>query len=170
MIGFLMANKKLTKPLDSYALSIDEIEELTGLDYFPNIDQSLEGDIDVAQWFSEYDEGTVKPIKQNTLPRGYYNTVAVTSQMNKYREVIVCGKVVSTRNSRKGHAWINLDRKYPNDYFSVMIYKDQLTNFTYDPVKHLKGEEVCVEGEVGKFGNKPVMKVSIEEKIKSSIK
>jgi len=41
-----------------------------------------------------------------------------------------------------------------------MIYKDQLTNFTYDPVTYLKDKEVCFEGEVGKFGNKPVMKVS----------
>lgn len=80
--------------------------------------------------------------------------------MNQYRKITVCGKVVSTRNSRKGHAWINLDRKYPNDYFSVMIYKDQLTNFTYDPVKYLKDKEICVEGEVGTFGNKPMMKVN----------
>ena len=160
IIGFLMGNNKLGKPLDSYAMSVDDLEELTGIDFFPNIDQGLEASYDVAQWFSEYDEGTVKPIKQNTLPRGHYNTVSVASQMNQYRKVTVCGKVVSTRNSRKGHAWINLDRKYPNDYFSVMIYKDQLTNFTYEPVEYLKNKDICVEGEVGKFGDKPVMKVA----------
>lgn len=46
-----------------------------------------------------------------------------------------------------------------------MIYKDQLTNFTYDPVQYLKGKDVCVEGEVGKFGNKPVMKISKETEL-----
>ena len=159
MIGFLMGNMKLDKPLDSYAVSVDELEELTRYNYFPDVDQSLESSFDVTKWFSEYDEGSVKPIKQNTLRRGYYNTETVAKQMNKYRKVFVCGKVVSARNSRKGNAWINLDRKYPNDYFSVMIYKEELTNFTYDPVKFLMDKNVCVEGEVGKIGNKPVMKV-----------
>lgn len=164
-IGFLMANNELTKPLDMYTITIDELEKFTGYDYFPNIDQTLEYSYNVKDWFSEYDKGTEEPIKQTKLPRGHYNTETVARQMNKYRKVTVCGKVVSSRNSRKGHAWINLDRKYPNDYFSVMIYKDQLTNFTYDPVKKLKNKEICVEGEVGKIGNKPVTKVSNPKRI-----
>lgn len=166
MIGFLMANKGLVKPVDSYAISVDDLETLTGYDYFPNVDQSLEADYDIAKWFSEYDEGSVKPIKQNSLKRGYFNTVSVASQMNQFKKVNVCGRVVSTRNSRKGNAWINLDRKYPNDYFSVMIYKSELTNFTYDPVRHLVNKNICVEGEVSSFGNKPVMTLKIEESIK----
>jgi len=165
-IGFLMGNNKLNKPLDSYAISIDDLELLTGLDFFSEIDPALEAGYDVTLWFSEYDEGTVLPIKQHKLPRGHYNTVTVTNQINTYKEVTVCGQVVSTRHSRKGHAWINLDRKYPNDYFSAMIYKDQLTNFTYDPVGYLRDKKVCIKGEVGKFGNKPVMKVSREFNIK----
>jgi len=164
-IGFLMGNNKLSKPVDNYAISIKELEEISGMEFFPNMDKSLKSSYDVTEWFSEYDEGTVMPIKQNTLPRGYYNTSSVVRQMNKYRKVIVCGKVVSTRNSRKGNAWINLDRKYPNDYFSMMIYKDELINFTYDPVKYLIDKDVCVQGEVGEIGNKPVMNVSIEESI-----
>lgn len=59
IIGFLMGNNKLSKPLDSYTMSVDDLEELTGLDFFPQIDQDLEASYDVAQWFSEYDEGTV---------------------------------------------------------------------------------------------------------------
>ncbi|MFT6337299.1 MAG: endonuclease G [Saprospiraceae bacterium] len=164
-IGFLMANKELTKPLDMYTISVDDLEKLTGYNYFPHIDQSLESSYNIKDWFSEYDKGSVEPIKQNKLPRGHYNTETVARQMNKYRKVKVCGKVVSARNSRKGHAWINLDRKYPNDYFSVMIYKEELTNFTYDPVKHFKDEKICVEGEIGKIGNKPVAKISNPKRI-----
>lgn len=159
MIGFLLANKKQTKPLESYAISVDDLEKLSGYDYFPNVDQSLESRFDITAWFSEYEEGSVEPIKQNTLPLGHFNTIAAAKHMNKYRKITVCGKVVSSRYSHSGHAWLNLDKKYPNDYFSVMIYKDQLTNFTYDPVEYLKDKEICVEGEVGKFGTKPVMKV-----------
>ncbi len=164
-IGFLMANKELVKPLDMYTISVDDLEKLTGYNYFPNIDQSLEARYNVKDWFSEYDKGSVEPINQNKLPRGHYNTETVARQMNKYRKVTVCGKVVSARNSRKGHAWINLDRKYPNDYFSMMIYTEQLTNFTYDPVKYLMDKEICVKGEVGKIGNKPVSKISNPKKI-----
>ena len=160
IIGFLMANKELTRPVDMYTISVDELEKQTGYDYFPKIDQSLESSYDVKVWFSEYDNGTVEPIPQTTLERGQYNTETIARQMGKYRKVTVCGKVVSARNSRKGHAWINLDRKFPNDYCSIMIYKDQLTNFTYDPVKYLKDKEICAEGEVGNIGNKPVMKIN----------
>lgn len=158
-IAFLMGNTKLAKPVDSYALSIDELESFVGLDFFSEIDQSLEANLEVEDWFSEYDNGAVAPISQNTLPPGHYNTIAGAKQANTYSAVTVCGKVVSSRNSRKGHAWLNLDRPYPNDYFSVMIYKSNLTNFTYDPVTYLKDKNICVTGEIGKFGNKPVMKV-----------
>ncbi len=164
-IGFLMANKELTRPLDMYTISIDDLEKLTGYNYFPNIDQTLESTYDVKEWFSIFDKGSVEPLAQNTLSRGQFNTETIARQMNKYRKVTVCGKVVSARNSRKGHAWINLDRKYPNDYCSVMIYKEDITNFTYDPVKHLKDKEICVEGEVGNIGNKPVIKVSNPKRI-----
>jgi endonuclease G len=164
-IGFLMANKELVKPLDMYTISIDDLETLTGYDYFPNIDQSLEASYDIKDWFSEYDKGSVEPINQNKLQRGHFNTETVARQMNNYRKVTVCGKVVSARNSRKGHAWINLDRKYPNDYFSMMIYTENLTNFTYDPVKYLMDKEICVKGEVGKIGNKPVSKISNPKRI-----
>ena len=164
-IGFLMANKELTKPLDMYTITVDDLEKLTGYDYFPNIDQSVEASYDVKEWFSVYDKGSVEPIPQPTLSRGQYNTETVARQMNTYRKVTVCGKVVSSRNSRKGHAWINLDRKYPNDYCSIMIYKEDLTNFTYNPVKYLKDKMICAEGEVGKIGNKPVMKVSKPKRI-----
>lgn len=159
-IGFLMANKELSRPLDMYTITVDELEKLTGYDFFPNIDESIEATYDVKEWFSIFDKGSVEPIAQNTLSKGRYNTETIARQMNKYRKVTVCGKVVSTRNSRKGHAWINLDRKYPNDYCSVMIYKDDLINFVYDPVKHLKDKNICVEGEVGNFGNKPVLTIS----------
>jgi hypothetical protein len=46
-----------------------------------------------------------------------------------------------------------------------MKYIDQLTNFTYDSVKYLKDKEICIEGEVGKIANKPVMKVENPFKI-----
>lgn len=42
MIGFLMPNAKINLDLRYYARSVDEIEMLTGIDFFYNMDDSLE--------------------------------------------------------------------------------------------------------------------------------
>ena len=34
MIGFILPNKKGTKDLKEYAVTVDEIENLTGIDFF----------------------------------------------------------------------------------------------------------------------------------------
>jgi endonuclease G len=102
IIGFLMANKELSRPVDTYTITVDELEKMTGYDYFPKINQSLESKYDVKEWFSEYQNGSVEPIPQVSLARGQYNTETIARQMGKYRKVTVCGKVVSARNSRKG--------------------------------------------------------------------
>jgi endonuclease G len=42
MIGFLMPNTKINLDLSYYAKTVDEIENLTGIDFFYNIDDNLE--------------------------------------------------------------------------------------------------------------------------------
>ena len=42
MIGFLMPNTKINLDLSFYAKTVDEIEKLTGIDFFYNIDDDLE--------------------------------------------------------------------------------------------------------------------------------
>jgi endonuclease G len=53
-IGFIMANKKLGGNVFDYAFPIDEIEEKSGIDFFPNfpseIESSLESKINFARW------------------------------------------------------------------------------------------------------------------------
>lgn len=53
-VGFVIPNEKSDKPLDYYAMSIDEVEELTGLDFFPNlpddIEQKIERKYHVGRW------------------------------------------------------------------------------------------------------------------------
>jgi endonuclease G len=54
-IGFLMKNEGSNKSLQSFAVTIDEIEKETGLDFFPQLpddmEKTLEGSLDVKQWF-----------------------------------------------------------------------------------------------------------------------
>jgi endonuclease G len=54
-IGFLMKNEGSNKSLQSFAVTIDEIEKETGLDFFPQLpddmEKTLEGSLNVKQWF-----------------------------------------------------------------------------------------------------------------------
>jgi endonuclease G len=54
-IAFVIPNEVSTEHLEAYATSIDEVERLTGIDFFPNLmEQSLEGrleaEFDVKRW------------------------------------------------------------------------------------------------------------------------
>lgn len=56
MIGFLIPNEGSDEPLESFAQTVDEIEELTQIDFFKSIlldqklEDSLEADFDIDQW------------------------------------------------------------------------------------------------------------------------
>ncbi|MCY1151199.1 MAG: DNA/RNA non-specific endonuclease [Sphaerochaetaceae bacterium] len=58
-IGFILPNKKAEKNLEEYATSVDEVEEITNIDFFVNlpddIEEQLESKYDVRQWeFTEF--------------------------------------------------------------------------------------------------------------------
>ena len=54
LVKCLMPNEIGTLPMMDYALSIDEVEEITGIDFFPQIDveeqAKLESKYDVRSW------------------------------------------------------------------------------------------------------------------------
>ncbi len=53
-IGFILPHAKSTETLDRYAVTIDEVEEVTGLDFFSKIlkedESELESELSVRQW------------------------------------------------------------------------------------------------------------------------
>ena len=55
MIAFLTPHHETNKPLQEYVVSVDKIEELTGIDFFPNIkddkEDSLEASTNYKEWF-----------------------------------------------------------------------------------------------------------------------
>ena len=46
MIAFLIPNKGSDKPLYTYVVSVDSIENLTGIDFFPKLDDELESSLE----------------------------------------------------------------------------------------------------------------------------
>ena len=53
-IGFLFENKAGNKKLNTYIRSIDEIEELTGIDFFSllpdNVEETIESQTNIYDW------------------------------------------------------------------------------------------------------------------------
>lgn len=53
-IGFVMENKSQSRPLMTYAMSVDEVEEKTGIDFFyklpSNIEYVVEKELDFSLW------------------------------------------------------------------------------------------------------------------------
>lgn len=46
IIGFLMLGKESTKPLQQFTVSVDRIEEITGIDFFEKLDDELEAKLE----------------------------------------------------------------------------------------------------------------------------
>ena len=55
-IGFIMPNEKSVKSIYSFAVSIDKVEDVTGIDFYYNLDKriqdSLEANADLKTWIS----------------------------------------------------------------------------------------------------------------------
>ena len=45
-IGFIMENKAGHKPLSTYAVTVDEVESRTGLDFFPALSDDVESRVE----------------------------------------------------------------------------------------------------------------------------
>lgn len=57
MIAFLMPNENSTRPLQQFVVSVDSLESLTGIDFFPeladSIESLLESKIDMGGWLNK---------------------------------------------------------------------------------------------------------------------
>lgn len=53
-IGFVYENKSGKRPMSTYARTVDEVEEITGIDFFPNlpddIEKKTESEVDFTKW------------------------------------------------------------------------------------------------------------------------
>lgn len=168
-IGFILPNKKIDAPMEAYALTADEVEQRAGLDFFrllPEARQAaLESRLDKAAWIPALAGGDVAPLFPPSLPPGHFNTVQAKLYIGKGEEITVCGAVVGARRSRSGNVWLNIDKQFPNQIFSVFIRQDDLPNFSYAPDQYLINRKVCFTGKVENFSGTPTMNIEVEEAI-----
>ena len=169
-IGFIMPNEKITMPIESFSVSIDSIEALIGYDLFSGLDDVLENDIeanfDYKFWLPELEKDDVVAIEKKRLPKNAYSTYMIHVFAEDGKRHTVCGKVVSATKHEKGHVFINLDKKFPNQIFSVSIFDSNIKNFDYEPELYLINKEVCFTGEIGDYQGTPNMVLDNGKQVK----
>lgn len=164
-----MPNRKCELRASEYVVTIDSIQQLTGLDFFPTLSEKLQKAVektsDYSAWNAEVNMRDVQPINQQELGEGIYNTSHARLHIGE--KVSVIGKVVSTKYLEKSQAtFLNLDKSFPNQFFTVTIWKDGRRNFSYKPESELDGKYIIVTGkiELDKNGT-PIINVRHEEQI-----
>lgn len=64
IIAFVLPNEKSDRPLTDFAVATDEVEKMTGFDFFSqlpdNIENQIEGKVELAGWFEGYH--TTEPV------------------------------------------------------------------------------------------------------------
>ncbi|MEA3449127.1 MAG: DNA/RNA non-specific endonuclease [Bacteroidota bacterium] len=170
IIAFIMPNERLTKPLENYAVSVDSVEMITGLDFFPAWDETLqsetESNVNPEVWFSGSAENDKMPLTKAELPNNAFNTINARAFMGSNKEATVCGTVVSTHKSGKGNTFINLDKSFPDQIFTVTVWDKYQHNFPYEPHLFLMNKKICVTGKVQEFGGKPAIYLENENNLK----
>lgn len=168
-IGFVMRNATNEYPPVSYAVTVDSVEALSGLDLFPALDDALEARIEAMRepkdWYAEGDPffGEAEPMPA-PLPNGMFNTVQAKYHIGK--TVTVCGTVVSTRKTAKAKAiYLNFDRMHPHQDFYATIWEYNGPNFSYDPEVYLVNKRVCVTGKVTVFDDIPRISINNEKEV-----
>lgn len=151
-IGFLMPNGPCEKPIEAYSLSVNEIEEITELDFFKGVpdemEEKLESNTDYIPWLPQDQRGDAGILSAEKLGKNRYNTLQAYDFIDSNKKVEVCGTVVSTFKSKNNNVFVNLDKKFPNTVFTLTIWARNETNFSYSPEKDLMGKKVCAKGEV----------------------
>ena len=154
-IGFILPHKKIDRPLESYAVSIDSVEKILGYDLFSELDENFENEIEsqliYQPWLPIDQKGDLIAIPLSQLPDKAFNTNGVRQYINDGKKHTICGRAVSTKKHEKGHVFINLDKKFPNQIFSVSIFNSSIQNFDYEPQIYLKDKNVCFTGKVSEY-------------------
>jgi endonuclease G len=165
-IAFIMPNKELKYPVSSYAVDINEVEEVTGIDFFhqlgDSLEERLESQKEINVWVPEKQKGDVNPLYQPGLSKGIFNTVQAKRNMGTNKKMTIRGTVVGSRRTRKGHLFFNLDKSYPNQIFTVAIWKKNIVNFSYDPLTEWKGKQITITGKIADFDGIPTMIIEKE--------
>lgn len=158
-IAFLMPNKEIAFDLELYKTTVDSIEQLTGIDFLPILDDAIEKEIEQQKNIKDWDKNYT-PYIDSVLNRNFgndkLNTLQAKDNLGNY--CTVCGKAVAVKyieNGKSNPTYINLDKKFPNQLFTVVIYQDIRTKLGYNPEEKFFNKTICVKGKVEQYKGTP---------------
>lgn len=86
---------------------------------------------------------------------------------NLGQHVMICEKVIEAFKPIGDNklTYLNFGGKYPNNTFTVVIYPKDLPNFPFNPVEKYKDKNICVQGMISFFKDKPQIVAKNPEQI-----
>jgi endonuclease G len=129
------------------------------------LENLIESQQEYKVWLPEGQKNDELAIDLNELPKGAVNTKRVNGIVNDSKKHTVCGNVVSTKKHSKGHVFIDLDKKFPHQVFSVSIFESNIKNFDYEPEVYLLNQKVCFTGKIGEYKGTPNMIIENSKQI-----
>ncbi len=87
------------------------------------------------------------------------------------KNVTVCGKVASATyaaRSKGRPTFLNLDRPYPNQIFTALIWGESRGKFSTPPDKAYSGKQICVTGVISTYRNQPQIVVKEPSQISTA--
>jgi DNA/RNA endonuclease YhcR with UshA esterase domain len=81
----------------------------------------------------------------------------------------VCGQVASSKfaeSSNRSPTFLNLDRPYPNQLFTAVIWGADRSKFKNAPEDAFKGKRICVTGAIQLYKEKPEIIVTTPSQIR----
>ena len=93
----------------------------------------------------------------SALSQGNKKIPAAEAGQHVGEQATVCGVVASSRylsNSRSRPTFLNLDRPYPDQDFTVLIWSDDRPKFGNLEGTYLN-KNICVSGEISSYRGKP---------------
>lgn len=96
------------------------------------------------------------------------NTVSAAEAANHVGESAkVCGRVASAKyatETRRKPTFLNLDRPYPDQVFTALIWESDRSSFSYPP-ESLRGQRICVKGTIELYKGRAQIIVSSPSQI-----
>ncbi len=153
-IAFLLPHAASRQDLGDFIVSIDSVEQITGIDFWAILDDSLEEKLetfaDPSAWYTE------PLIRLSDLEK------------NEGKSIKVCAEVAGTFYNQKSEqkpTFLNLEKPYPNQSLTVMIEEKYRAQFPEAPEKYYLNKHICVTGKVEFYRDRPEIKVKGPDQI-----
>ncbi|CAM4245078.1 hypothetical protein [Flavobacterium terrigena] len=81
------------------------------------------------------------------------------------KTITICEKVTGVHETKGENVILNFGKAYPNNAFSIIIFKRDREKFSYNPLEFLNEKTICITGTVIMYKGKPEIVIKYESEI-----